>query len=136
MILVVVAGLTVAIERLIVTDAEALEQWAEDAGEAASDVDLERLRALMADEVTFQHRDLDATMEHLGGQLRKYAPRNVAVELRQIEVHGDVAHSDARISCVVVGRPVRLAAKLHFQRADGVWRLSKVENVTQAGLAR
>src|SRR5262245_56716570 len=70
--LLLAVGLGILIERLVVTDAEAIEALLEEANDAAKDREWRRLRPLLSDDFTWQGRDADATV----AEIERLAERN------------------------------------------------------------
>jgi len=125
--LLVVAVLVYGLERLIVTDAEAVEQVAQDAAEAIRSEAWEHLEHLLHEDFEFEGRNRAATIEHLRSLIRKYKPLDVGIAAFDVQVEGDEATAHGVVRASVMGRPAQVPVKAWFRRTEDGWRLSKVE---------
>jgi hypothetical protein len=128
--LMLAAGLGLVIERLVVTDSEAIESLVEDATKAIATRDFEKLREHLTEDFSYGHRDRDASLAYLEEAARRYAPRRIDVVASQIAPHGDRADCHAALRVYVYGRVFALDAMVHFAREDDGWRISGAELVS------
>ena len=122
-LLLVLVLVAFGIERLVVTDGERLEAWAEAAAAAAQSGDRGALEALLAPEFRYRGKDRERTLDHIADLRRKYTPPGVRIRLIKIEVDGDGASADARVDANGMRRPVRL----DWVRREGSWLLVSAE---------
>ncbi len=125
--LLVLALAAYGIERLIVTDTEAIETLAED---MAADIEDERWEALedhLHEDFTYGKLDRRKTIAHVRGLVSKYRPTGVGVSLYEIEVDGDDATALGQVWGHVAARPVRVDILVKLTRNDdGDWVLLEV----------
>lgn len=124
--LLLVAGLVFGIERLIVTDAEAIENLARDVGVAIEAQRFEALEDFLHEEFTYRGRDRAETIEFVRGLVRKYKPMGVQIVVYEVEVEGDDARAKGVVSGTAYGRPARVPVDATFRRTEDGWRLLEV----------
>ncbi|MDJ0521113.1 MAG: hypothetical protein QNJ90_03460 [Planctomycetota bacterium] len=115
------------IERLIVTDAEKIEQLGEDAAHAIRAEAWEWLENLLHEEFTYENRDRAQTVEHIRSLVRKYKPTDVGVAIFEIQVDDAEAKARAVVKGTALGRPVRVPVDAWFKEVDDDWKLWKVQ---------
>lgn len=124
--LLLVVGLALGLERLIVTDAEELEDLAREAAAAAQAGDRAGLEALLAADFAYAGRGREAALDEAERLWRRYRPARIEVDLARIEVEGD--HAQALLALTLSGGQVgRLAVQVQvaFVREGGTWRFLK-----------
>lgn len=126
-LLLLLVGLVIwGVERLIVTDKEAIENLAE---ALADDVRQERWDAMQGrlhPQFTYGELDGPQTIEHIQDLVKRFKPGNVGLNLFDIEVEGDSAKSKGHVWANAAGRPGRLAIDARFVRTDDGWKLREV----------
>lgn len=122
-VLAVVAGLVLLVERLIVTDAEAVEALIERAAEAVRQGDFEALADTLEADFTVDGRTGEEALTWIRRLYRNFRPLGIEVEIGEIEVVDDRAMAPTVVSMTVMARPFRFAASVHCQRTDGDWRI-------------
>ncbi len=129
-ILLVLVALGFGIERLIVTDEEALVAWAEALSEAASTGDRDRARTLISEDFTYGKLDRDQALDLAWRARRNAAVGDVSLTLVQILVTGDEASAEGLLGASSMARQAQLRTKLRFRRTDGGWHLTEAEPVS------
>jgi hypothetical protein len=122
--LLLIGGLVFLVERLIVTDAEAVEALVEQAAEAAREGDFEALGALLMPEFTVEGRTGKEAVDWIRKLRRNYRPLGIEVEVGDVQVAEDRSRAPTLVSMTVMARPVRFRAAVHCQRIDGGWRIA------------
>jgi len=120
-VLLILAGAIWAIERLVVTDEEALEALVRAAAEAIRSDDGASLERTLAPEFEASQRDRAGTVRWVGRQWRRYRPFRLEVEVGRIGVEGDRATLQAVGSMTVMARPVEVHVDLEARRAADGW---------------
>jgi hypothetical protein len=115
------------IERLIVTDVEAIENLAAKASEAIEERRFEVLEGLMAEDFTYAGRDRAATVAYVRRLVEKHQPPRVGLSLTRVEVDGDGAEASGVVLGTVYGRPMRYPVQAVLVRGEDGWRLSRVK---------
>jgi len=123
-LLVVLAGLAFLIERLIVTDEEAVEALIEDAARAVREGDFEALTALLAPDFEAEGREREAAVAWISTLKRRWRPLGLEVEVREVVVEGDTAKAPVLVSMTVMARPVRFLVEVDSRQTDRGWRMS------------
>jgi hypothetical protein len=129
-LLLVLVALGFAVERLIVTDEEALVAWAEAMSEAASTGDRDRARTLISEEFVYGTLDRDKALDLAWRARRNAAVGDLTLSLVQIQIKGDEAHAEGIISAASMARRAELTTRMRFQRSDGGWLLVQAEPVS------
>ena len=121
-------GLVVfGIERLIVTDEEAIEQVAQSMSDAIAEQRFEDLEPLLHAEFEFQGKDRAETIAYVRSLVRKYKPIGAQVALVDIQVEDDTGVAVGIVSGTVYGRPQQVRVEATFERTeDDEWVLRKV----------
>jgi DNA-binding GntR family transcriptional regulator len=125
--LLAIALLAYGIERLIVTDAEAIEALAERAGRAVADRDWENLRGCLSEDFHYGSLDRDGTVTLVRRLVERHDPKGIRVLMQHIEVHGDEAQAEGIVVGRAYGRPARVVVSVDLRRVDGDWRIARVE---------
>jgi len=121
--LIVLGGLVFLVERLIVTDAEAVEALVERAAEAVREGDFEALAATLAPGFTLEGRSREEAVDWIRTLRRRYQPRGIEVEVEDVAVDGEAATATARAAANVMARPVRFRLTLDCGHVEGEWRI-------------
>ncbi len=114
------------LERLIVTDAEAIETVLENAAKAVSKSDWDALAATIDEEYAERGRDKKAFVAFVRATYERYHPAGVGVEVADTTVEGD--HAATRV-IVKPGAPyggMRIGGRVEFVRSPEGWRISGV----------
>ncbi len=130
--LLFLALLAFVIERLVVTDLEALETWSQDCADALNMENAEALTALLSEDFSYKRHNREGGVELALRERKQYKARAIEITLRQIEVNGDVARAEARIFATISAGRIPLNARLEFERGPDGWVLLNAE-LTGAG---
>lgn len=122
--------LAFVVERLVVTDLEALERWSQDAADAVNMGDRGALEALLADEFTYGRMDRDTALDLAFGETNRNKLRAVEIKLRRIRVEGDRAEAGASIFATYQEMRGRVRTQLVFVRGEAGWLLLSAEPVS------
>jgi len=129
--LMILALAAYGVERLIVTDTEAIEGLAEAMAEDIRTSSWDALEGRLHEEFTYDGKDRAATVAHVRSLVGRYHPTEVGVILFDIEVDGDDARAKGQIWGRVVGRSVRVTIAAKLRRTDeGDWVLLEVTGGT------
>ena len=129
-LLLVLVAVGIGIERLIVTDEEALDQWAESMSEAASHGDRDFARKLIADDFVYGKLDRDQALDLAFRARRNAAVGEISLRLFDLQVDGDGATAEGVISAAAMARRAQLRTKLRFERRSEGWMLVEAEPVS------
>ena len=121
--LVLLAGVAILVERLVVTDAEAIEGLLVDMRKAVAQRQLSAWRPILDDEFRWQGLDADATVRRLQGHLDRNRPTSIDVTWGPVEPRGDtcIVEADARV--LAYGGLFTYHGRLTFVRTSGGWKL-------------
>ncbi|MDJ0975552.1 MAG: hypothetical protein QNJ98_13910 [Planctomycetota bacterium] len=122
--------LAFVIERLWVTDLEALERWAQDAADAVNMDRREAVEALLAESFTYGGKDRTEALDLAFEYRAKNKVRAVEVKLRKVEVQGDRAEAEATIWATRQDMRGRVRTQLVFVRGPDGWLLQSATEVT------
>jgi hypothetical protein len=125
-VLLLLAGLVVLVERLIVTDAEAIETVVEEAADAAGRGDVDGLLARLDETYQAEGRDREAVAAYVGQLQKIYRPTSVDARVDDVDVEGDQATAKVRFRAGVAGRPFLVKAEVRLVRRSGGWRIRGV----------
>lgn len=131
-ILALLLGLTLlafVVERLVVTDLEALEAWAERATAALQASDMEAFDDLITEDFTYGRMDREAALRFAESASRQVSESGIQIVLRKIEIDGDTAEATAQIFGTAIGRRYRLETPVRLERGDDGWRLAHADAV-------
>jgi ketosteroid isomerase-like protein len=123
-VLLVVGGLVLLVERVIVTDAEAVEALVQRAAEAVREGDFEALAATLGAGFTVEGRTGKEALDWIRKLRRNYRPLGIDAEVGEVEVSEDRAVAPTVVSMTVMARPVHLRAAVHCRRAEDGWRIT------------
>jgi hypothetical protein len=125
--LLVLALAAYGIERLIVTDTEAIENLAAAMAEDIKDQRWEALESHLHEDFTYGTRGRRKTIAHIRSLVGKYRPTGVGVSLYEIKVDGDDATALGEVWGHVAARPVRVGIQVKLTRTEeGDWVLLEV----------
>lgn len=125
--LLVLAMAAFAIERLIVTDAEAIEALAERAAQATFERDWTALEACLDEDFHYGRLDRRGTLDLVQGLVARHNPTRVSVTLFDIEVDGTAAKAKGIVAGTAYGRPVQVRVEAELRYVDDErWVLSKL----------
>lgn len=120
---IALGALAWGIERLVVTDTEAIEALVERAEEAVRDGDFETLAGLLHPDYEAEGRDRDEAVRYVRRLWRRYRPVGLDVELGTVRVEGDRAEAPAVADVRALGRPFTIRLRTGFGRTPDGWRL-------------
>lgn len=123
LVLLLAVALGVVIERLVVTDAEALEQLLRDAREAVTERAFERLRPLLSDDFEWQGLGPDDALARVARLTDRAKPTRLVVDWGEVIVAGDRANVRLRVQVWVHGGAYPGEAQLTFAREPQGWRV-------------
>jgi hypothetical protein len=122
-------GLGFLIERLVVTDTEAIEALLEEARDAAKDREWARLRPLLSDDFVWQGRNADETVAEVARLAERHGPTMIEVAWGAVaparlrcDVEVDVR---ARVGLYHHGVRVRVT----FAKEKDGWRMLEVQTL-------
>jgi len=129
--LLFIGALGFGLERLIVTDTEAIESLVEEAATFAGAGDLEGLGGLLAADFRHGGKDRQASLDEVARRRAQFTPKEVRARVSQLEVTGDTARG--RLLIVAEGGRMgfaRVMADVSFTKEDGDWRFLGVGDVS------
>jgi hypothetical protein len=124
--LLLLTGLVILVERLIVTDQEAIRGLGREVARAAGARDTEALGRLLAPGFRHGPRDAAQTLAHVAALLRKYPAQDIAVDFLAIEVDDGEATATGLVSASLYGRPVQVQVQVDLREEDEGWKLVRV----------
>lgn len=124
--LLLVGALVFGLERLIVTDAEEIEQLGRDAAKAIQTEAWPWLEQMLVEDFVYERRDRTETIEHIRSLVRKYKPTDVGIAFLEIKVEDGAATAKAVVRGTALGRPARVPVDAWFRETDDGWKLAKV----------
>lgn len=125
--------LAVGIERLIVTDREAIEDVGEALARTAGAEQWGPFEALLHPDFEYGGRGKSEAIARVRGLIRKYQPISLEVSLYGIEIEGDRATAAGKVTAVVYGRLQQVRIETVFERGeDGAWRLRSLDGSSPA----
>jgi hypothetical protein len=126
--LVAAPATALLIERLVVTDEEAVTVRIEAASAAVANRDFAALRDALDEEYAADGRDREAAARYVEAQVRRYEPTSLAVDVRDVVVHGDVATAKAVLTgrTSLYGDSIVVEVSLR-KRPDG-WRITSAQH--------
>lgn len=116
-------ALGIVIERLVVTDREAIESLVDDAQAAFNEQRFEDLEGFLAEEFTYAGRDRAQTLAYLGTLARSYGRAGVVVVMDPPAIEGDQAQASARVRLRALNQFYEIPVSLRFVRSEDGWRL-------------
>lgn len=123
-VLIALAALGIWIERLVVTDAEAIRILVEKTAAAAGNGDFETVAEALDPAYEAEGRDREELIAWLQTLWRRLRPLDVQVDLGEVALDGDEASAPALVTAKVLGRPVQVDVEATFHRTESGWRIS------------
>jgi hypothetical protein len=120
-----VVGLGVLVERLVVTDREAIEQVLKEGLEAARARDFARMRPLLSDSFSWNRLGPDEAVESLQRLMGDH-PARISATWGPIEPEGDRCVVD--VSVTVMPYAGLFPVRVTFVRENGDWRVREVRS--------
>ncbi|MDA1194712.1 MAG: hypothetical protein O2894_05965 [Planctomycetota bacterium] len=118
------------VERLIVTDREAIDSLAEALAEDLQAGRYEEVEARMEPEFKYAGKDRAATIKLLRSLMDKYQPTDLGLRLYEITIEGDIARAKGTVWGNVLARPMRVGIEAVLVRGDDGWLLREVTGGT------
>lgn len=111
------------IERLIVTDREAIQDAATGAARALAERRWDALADLLHEEFRHGPRDRAATLAWVRGLVENHAPRGIEVQFSEIDLREEGATASGAVAATVLGRRYVQDVTAEWVREAGRWRL-------------
>lgn len=111
------------VERLVVTDAEAVEARIEAAAEAADRRDFEALRAYLSRDFSADGRDREAFADWVERQVRAGDPRGIEVDLDEVTVGEGEARVRGELRFGAWGRTLHAKFEARLVLEEDEWRI-------------
>lgn len=124
LMLLLLGGLAFFLDRMIVTDREAIETLVETATEAARAGDFEALAEALDDDYQGKGGSRDGALRLVKSLWATWKPMNLDTDLGEIEVDGDHAEAPMTVTGQVLGRPLALKLRTTFRKRDKGWKLA------------
>jgi hypothetical protein len=121
--LVLAPAAALLIERIVVTDREAVTTVIEGAVGAVANRDFVALRDALDEEYSAEGRDRDEAARYVESQVRRYEPSDVGVDVRDVAVNGDTATARAVLRARLVYRQ-RIDVEVRLRRRPDGWRVT------------
>lgn len=118
---VALAGLAWLVERLVVTDPEAVAAVLDEVADAASRGDWDAVAAAIDDDFLEAGRGKDAFLAWAKGQWSRANLRAIALDVRDVRVEGDQAA--ARVEATLQPYAVRVPGRVDLARRGDAWRI-------------
>jgi hypothetical protein len=131
-----VAVLAFLVDRIVVTDAERIEDLVDEARKAVLRGDWDAVAAAVDDEVTVGERNKASLVAWWRREWQRASPASLSVDVDDVETSGDRGTARVRIS---PGSPyvgMWATGRLHVVKRDGGWRIAGLDDVEIRGLAR
>jgi hypothetical protein len=114
------------VERLIVTDAEAIEALGDDVAEALAERRFGDLESLLSEGFHYGGKDRAATIAHVRALVERHKPAGIEIRLYDVAVEGDAATAAGRVAGSVYGRPATLDVHATLVREEDGWKFSEI----------
>ena len=114
-------GLAWLVERLVVTDTEAVTAVLDDVAAAASRGDWEAVAAAIDDDFLEAGRGKDAFLAWAKGQWKSASLRGIALDVLDVRVEGHQAA--ARVEATLQPYAVRVPGRVDLERRGDAWKL-------------
>lgn len=125
LVLLGVVALGFLVERLIVTDAEAIENLVAEAEQAFNEERFEDLLDILNPDFRFGERDRDGTVAYLRRQAKRFETAGIDVVLDAPRIEGDEATAGARVRVRAMSQLGVVPVSLRFARTEAGWRLKR-----------
>jgi len=116
------------IERLIVTDREAIEALAAETAAAIQAGDFEGLTNKLHAEFEYGDRDRDQTVAFVRTAVRKFRPVGTRIVLFEITVNGETATAAGQVTATVLGRLQQLRIDAVFRKGEEGWQIKEIRS--------
>lgn len=116
-----------AIERLVVTDAEAVESLLKEARKAVEERDFARLRPLLSEDFRWRERGPDAAVERLVTLYEKTRPTRIDITWGPVVPAHGRAEVQAQVRAWAYGAVYQGEAQLVLTREPGGWCVLSLE---------
>lgn len=127
LVLLLVAGLGFGIERLVVTDTEAIEAQLERARRLVAERDFVGLRPLLSDAFTWGRHGPDEAVARLTTLYESTRPPRIEVDWGPVTPLRDHADVVVRVRASLLGRGYEGEALVVFAREADGWRVLRLE---------
>lgn len=124
-----VLALVLLIERLVVTDAEAIESMMEGAAEALDAGDFDRLGSFLHESFASQGQDRETVLAYIRRLHAGYRPTGLNARMEGVVVEGDGATGVGHVGMQVLGRPHRVRLRMTFLRGPDGWQMASAEPI-------
>jgi hypothetical protein len=121
------AGTALLVERLWVTDREAVEALVAEAEDAVRSGEFGRLLPLLDPGLAFEGRDAEATVRYVESLWKRHRPLGLSAEVQACDVAGDEAEARVDVRTMVLARPVSVRLDLDLRRTPDGWVVSAAE---------
>ncbi|MGE0192529.1 MAG: nuclear transport factor 2 family protein [Planctomycetota bacterium] len=122
--LLLLVGFAWGIERLVVTDAEAIEQVLEDAAKSFDRKDFAALGALLHEDFVQDGTPREQALARLEALSKRFGPLGTSVDVSDIRVDDDEATSRVTVRVRALGQVLPLEGRVTLRRdGDGDWRI-------------
>lgn len=125
LILLGLAAVGLLIERIVITDAEAIEGLASDAEEAFNERRFGDLVDILDPDFSYGGRDRQGTVAYLERMAKRFQATGVDVVLEEPAIEGDEASAEATVRLRMLNRLTVVPVSLRFARRDGRWRFKQ-----------
>jgi hypothetical protein len=125
--LLIAVGLGVLIERLVVTDTEAIEALLEEARDAAKDREWNRLRPLLSDSFTWHGLGPDETVAELTRLAERNRPTLIEVNWGAVAPSRLRCEVDVEVRAFAYGGRYGGTVRVVFAKERDGWRLLEVQ---------
>lgn len=120
-------GLGILVERLIVTDTEAIEALLEELRDAAKDREWNRLRPVLSDDFAWGQYGPDETVSEIERLVHRYPPTRIEVEWGAVAPARLRCEVDATVRAFGYGGAWLGKVRLTFAREKDGWRLLEAQ---------
>ena len=125
-LVVLVGAAAFAVERLVVTDAEAVERTLEDAAAAVTRGDWAAFTAAVVDDFADRGQDKASFVAWAQDLWRRSQAKSVEVDVGDVRVEGDRAAARVVVRPGVPWAGVRVPGRVDLVRAGDGWRIESV----------
>lgn len=122
-------GLGVLVERLVVTDTEAIEALLDSAQEALRERALERLRPLLSEDFEHSGRGPDEAVEEARRLIERHRPTLLEIDPGPIVVGRGRAEVDVVVRTLAYGGGTRWGFRLVLRQESSDWQILSAEQV-------
>jgi hypothetical protein len=112
------------IERLVVTDREAVTTLIEAAAGAVANRDFVALKDALDEEYSAEGRDRDEAARYVEAQVVRHEPTAIGVNVRDVAVNGDVATARVGLNARAGVYRQRIEVEVRLRRRPEGWRIT------------